>query len=73
MYAPMNTKRYKQCELTHYVDGGVIEKLITYIPYKFAVLNKELHVEDQPEIWVVTWVSEFEVDMLPDVNSTIKR
>lgn len=72
----MKSEKYKQCELVQYdVEHGkiVTKKLVTYIPSRYATLGKELYVEDCSGVWTVTWVSAFEIDMLPDVHSEIRK
>lgn len=72
----MRKEKYRQVELKQFSvceQGEVIARLVTHIPSKFAVLHKELYVEDEPGVWKVTWVALEDIEMLPDVHSEIKK
>lgn len=67
----MTTQKYTQCELVKTLPNGVI-KQISYIPSQFAIKDNILKLNGE-DGWKVTWTSQFEVDVLPDVKQVVRR
>jgi hypothetical protein len=65
----MNKKQYRQVELTQKKEF-ITRSYIAYIPDTLAILNTNVLINGEP--WKVTWCSQFNVDILPDVHGEIK-
>lgn len=68
---------YRQCKVTRKHDGSETST-VSWIPEKFAILNKVLKLKDKDEKWTDGWIVEsvgssiLEESQLPDAHKSVK-